>query len=60
MTLQEAIEIQEQYLRQPQTHLVDYFDDAIKLGIEALKRLRVIRNSWPKYTSDLLPGETEE
>lgn len=34
--------------------------DSVKLGIEALKRLEVIRKSWPCYTSELLPGETED
>lgn len=59
MTLEEAIEFQEQYLRQPQTHIGDILDDAIRLGIEALKRCR--HNYLNPQRADFrrLPGETE-
>ena len=59
MTLDEAIEIQEQYLRQSQTHIADRLDDAIKLGIEALKLIEAWRKSLPLDNPQLLPGEIE-
>ena len=37
----------------------DYFD-ALKLGIEALKREQERRIFLPSYSSNRLPGETEE
>ena len=36
------------------------FGDAIKLGIEALKRLKEVRERGYNLFGHLLPGETEE
>jgi len=34
--------------------------DALKLGIEAVKRVQADRTGYETYAPDLLPGETEE
>jgi len=36
------------------------FNDAVKLGIEALKRINDIRSPEVNYSGGLLPSETEE
>jgi len=59
MTIDEAIKIQEDYLENPysvQPELVKY---AIKLGIEALKRIRENRHYALPQIPRLLPGETK-
>lgn len=60
MTLEKAIEILEQDLN---THLMlNQMDqaNAIKLGIEAMKRAQRQRKTWLKLPDALLPGETKE
>jgi hypothetical protein len=34
--------------------------DALKLGIEALKRVKAERTGYETYAPDLLPGETKD
>ena len=61
MKLQKAIEILTTYMKgSDEAEPVD-FDDAIKLGIEALKRINSARLQWTDSSPvHLLPGETEE
>jgi len=59
MTIDEAIEVQTDYLENP---LLNYHEDlrkSIELGIEALKRVRGCRLFPNTGASELLPGETE-
>lgn len=60
MNLKQAIEIQEQYLNQKETHISEGLDAAMKLGIEAL--LYVERNRLGDVINPdaLLPGETKD
>lgn len=60
MTLDEAIKLTEHlFVRRPNLIDKDY-DAAIKLGIEALKRVKKIRHYKHDLTQVLLPGETED
>ena len=60
MTIDEAIERQQNWLDTPYRETKVDFRDALKLGIEALKHCRVARKHsgfvWPR----VLPGETED
>ncbi|MBA7666856.1 hypothetical protein ES703_74939 [subsurface metagenome] len=60
MKLKEAITVLSLQLRLQ--HLLGKFReaDAVKLGIEALKRLRELRIDNPETAWQLLPGETED
>lgn len=60
MKLQRAIEILTNYMKGSDEAKPVDFDDATKLGIEALKRIHQCR--FPPYgrLEDTLPGETEE
>lgn len=60
MKLDEAIEIQEQYLRQKETHLSNDLDDAIKLGIEALRQVKESRFDPSTWEPRPLSGETKD
>lgn len=59
MKLDKAIEILTTYMKgSDEAEPVD-FDDAIKLGIEALKRLVARREAEQSQGVSLLPGETK-
>ena len=60
MTLQEAIKILGDYKMQSAFEATPAFVDALKLGIEALKRRREYNHKNLIDFSVLLPGETEE
>jgi len=60
MTLQEAIEILTILESRSQNYSTMFKKDALKLGIEALKRLQINRRWTGGKLVDLLPGETEE
>jgi len=60
MTLDEAIEIQQHYLKGISKSLDYDFPKAIKLGIEALKRLNDWRRGEVINPFYMLEGETEE
>ena len=60
MTLQEAIEILSLYEIELMTCLPDAECSAVKLGIEALKRVQRRRAESGGKLGPLLPGETEE
>ncbi len=59
MRIDEAIEIEETYLKGEEA--VDHFEHFIaeKLALEALKRYRVIKQESVLKPFTLLPGETE-
>jgi len=60
MTLDQAIKISTRQINSPEyTHYPEY-REAIKLGIEALKRYKVIRANFGKLREDQLPGETKD
>jgi len=60
MTIQKAIEILS-YSSEHNTILITRADkDALKLGIEALKLLKVDRRNRLPFRAVLLPGETED
>ena len=60
MKLDEAIELLEEGLSDCNKEEIPQFVAALKLGIEALKRYKVIRANFGKLRQDKLPGETEE
>ena len=60
MTIDEAIEANEDIKRRHYNRMVDKEREAIQLGIEALKRLQTIRAPWYSIVTRLLPGETKE
>jgi len=60
MTLQEAIEIKEQYLRDNQPYDLEELEIADRLLIKAGKRVIALRNTIMLSSNGLLPGETEE
>lgn len=60
MKIEKAIEILRNILLDVSTDGPLDQHDALKLGIEALKRLRDHRNGFPLPPSTLLPGETDE
>ena len=60
MTLEEAIKILTPDSEEHFEASVQKLEEAEKLGIEALKELKVARAHWPGWFKDCLPGETEE
>jgi len=60
MTLKKAIEILIDHKMQSAFEATSDFEDALKLGIEALKRLNKLRDNYSPYSIAPLPGETEE
>ena len=60
MTAEEAQKIlQANFDVKPPGASADYFD-ALRLGIEALKRCKVLAEINPLWPAELLPGETKE
>ncbi len=60
MTIDQAIETQTDMLHARAKELEKLEVDAIKLGIEALNRIKAGRNPEHLYSSNLLPSETED
>ena len=60
MKIDKAIEVLSGYVYEDEAKPVQDFDDATKLGIEALKRCRKARWKGAIWDLRLLPGETEE
>ena len=60
MKLDKGIEALGLLVRQNERYLDNDEIDAIKLGIEALKRVKAIREGPDIPEWELLPGETEE
>ena len=60
MTIDEAIEIlQPRDTKRPHITLEEW-EQAVKLGIEALKGIKKVRKTFEPYVTALLPGETEK
>ena len=59
MTADEAIEATELIVKYPQTPIGLHTLKALKLSIEAMKRLRDRRNGFPTPAETLLIGETK-
>lgn len=60
MQIDEAIkELQDEICEHPAARDLPYYK-ALKLGIEALKRVQGQRAWYDTYALDLLPGETEK
>jgi len=59
MKLEKAIELLQQAYREGTVHWTINDEAAVKLGIEALKRIVENRNSTRQYNLVELPGETE-
>lgn len=60
MNIEEAIEINESLLDGTYDHRDEIMEEALKLGIEALKRIRVAREERLTATLSRLPGETKD
>lgn len=60
MKLEKAIEINESLLDGTYDHRDEDMEDALKLGIEALKRVREDEYRGTEVPRPLLPGETDE
>ena len=60
MTIDEAIEIITLYLQHSEQWGHHNLDDALQLGVEALKRIKESRLLSCQVASEKLPGETEE
>jgi len=60
MKIDKAIEILDYYRTSDCVHLTPDARDALKLGIEALKRVKGLRRFWGKDINLKLPGETED
>lgn len=60
MTLTKALELLDQYLHHSDTWSHQDLDDAIRLGISAINRIKACRPVDPYAPQILLPGETEE
>jgi len=60
MTIDEAIEILDSRKAPPLMHPESQYNDAVKLGIEALKHVQAIREIYGKHYPNPLPGETEK
>lgn len=60
MTLTKAIEILTESINLPEELLDQELDDAIKLLIEAGKRVNLVREQGDLVGPGLLPGETKE
>ncbi len=59
MTLDEAIKKGNCYLKDPCSITQTEFLTIFKLGIEALKEVKMARRGDPALDGELLPGETE-
>lgn len=55
-----AIEMLQFFYDQRVTHLADFELAAVKLGIEALERVKRERTGYESFAPDLLPNETEK
>jgi len=60
MNINESIKEQELYLQHSDQWTHERLDEAIRLGIEALKRIKKSRGDASRYYIGYLPGETEE
>lgn len=60
MTIDEAIDELEEHLQEGGSRLVLKKEEAIKLGIEALKRIKEARQEHRKLGLFPLPGETKD
>ena len=60
MKLEKAIEILQHYHVEPALPRRGFVEDALKLGIEAMKRIKDYRERSSTFATPLLPGETEE
>ena len=60
MNIEKAIEILDTHQCDMPRNEVPDLIDAMKLGIEALKRIKEERTGYETYAPDLLPGETEK
>ena len=60
MNIDKAIEILTFFSTDPDAFYFPNLTEAIKLGIEALKRIQSARLQWTDSPLHLLPGETEE
>jgi len=60
MTLDKAIEILDLITDTPPSGANQDFVDAVKLGIEALKRIKDRRDLRTGWEAQLLPGETKD
>ena len=60
ITIDEAIELLSAYIYEDKSIPVQDFDDATKLGIEALKKVKGVREGKEWVGINLLPGETEK
>ena len=58
MTIDEAIELQETYLEAVEPEAYGDLEEAIKLGIEALKVIKDVRPTDYAAIDEPLPGET--
>ena len=60
MQIEEAISLNRKLLRAGNYDVDPKFTKAIKLGIQALKRIKERRDQGKGYEPRLLPGETED
>lgn len=60
ITIEKAIEITQQYCNTLELSRSGLLFDALKLGIEALKRIKDIRQEYSGTREAMLPGETKE
>ena len=60
MTIDKAIEILTSYGLQPNDAAWEDYLDAVKLGVQALKRCKVLAENSPLWAAKPLPGETRE
>lgn len=60
MTIDEAIKILQPYLDIPENWTTQGFDEALQLGVEALKAVKKIRRDGYWSANGMLPGETKE
>lgn len=60
MTIDDAIEYFSLILEAVHIGTNPFYIESVKLGIEAMKRLKENRHSYPHSIIDLLPGETEK
>lgn len=60
MTIDQAIEILGGYVYEEKPCPVGLFDEATRLGIEALKYTKMTRTTQEFHRDTLLPGETNE
>jgi len=58
--IDKAIEVLAQYPRDEGVDDLNEFLEALKLGIQALKRVKTEREVWETHFGSWLPGETKE